>query len=165
MQGLRALNYLLIKWIHILSATILFGAGIGSALHMFMANSQGKIEEIYFAARIVVLADYLLTTPAVIIQLITGVLLVQMLDYRFTDFWVLWGLILYFFAGACWLPVIWIQIKMRDMAKTALESEEPLPGYFWKMDRWWIVLGSLAFPAILIVFYLMVFKPVDGFFS
>ena len=154
------MSYLLIKWIHILSATILFGAGIGSAFHMFMANRQGKIEEIYFAARTVVLADYILTTPAVIIQLITGVMLVQMLDYRFTDFWVLWSLILYVFAGACWLPVIWIQIKMRDMAKTALDAGEPLPGNFWKMDRLWIILGSLAFPAILIVFYLMVFKPV-----
>ena len=160
MREICALSYLLLKWIHILSATILFGAGIGSAFHMYMANRQGKIEDIYFAARTVVLADYLFTAPAVIVQLITGVMLVQTLDYGFTDFWVMWGLALYVFAGACWLPVVRIQIKMRDIAKTALESEEPLPDNFWKLDRWWLILGSLAFPAILVVFYLMVFKPV-----
>lgn len=159
------MSYLFIKWIHIISATILFGAGIGSAFHMFMANRQGNVEEIYFATRTVVLADYFFTTPAVIIQFITGVILVHMLDYSFTDFWIAWGLGLYILAGTCWLPVVLIQIKMRDMAKLALESGEPLPELFWKMDRWWIVLGSLAFPAILIVFYLMVFKPADGFFS
>ena len=158
--GLRALSYLLIKWIHILSATILFGAGIGSAFHMFIANRQGKVEGMYFAARTVVIADYVLTTPAVIVQLITGVMLVQMLDYGFTDFWVMWGLGLYLFAGACWLPVIRIQIKMRDMAKVSMESGKPLPEKFRQLDRWWLILGSLAFPAILVVFYLMVFKPV-----
>ena len=154
------MSYLLIKWIHILSATILFGAGIGSAFHMFMANRRGKVEGMYFAARTVVIADYLFTTPAVIVQLITGVMLVQMLNHDFTDFWVMWGMGLYLFAGACWLPVIWIQIKMRDMAKASMETGEQLPEVFWKMNRWWMILGSLAFPAILVVFYLMVFKPV-----
>jgi uncharacterized membrane protein len=154
-------SYLLLKWIHILSATILFGTGIGSAFYMFMANRQGKIEEIYFATRIVVLADTVFTAPAVIIQLITGMLLVHMLDYSFTEFWVAWGIGLYFFAGVCWLPVVWMQIRMRNMAEYALESGELLPELFWKMDRWWIVLGSLAFPALVGVFYLMVFKPAD----
>lgn len=160
-----AVSYLLLKWIHIVSATILFGAGIGSAFHMFMANRQGKVEEIYFATRTVVLADYLLTLPAVIAQLITGVMLVQALGHSFADFWIAWGLVFYVFAGACWLPVVWMQIKMRDMAKIASETNQPLPAVFWKMDRCWIILGSLAFPAILIVFYLMVFKPVDAVFS
>lgn len=159
------MSYLLLKWIHIISATILFGAGIGSAFHMFMANRRGKIEEIYFAARTVVLADYVFTAPAVIVQLITGMMLIQMQDYSFTDFWIAWGLALYFFAGACWLPVVWMQIKMRDMAKSALETGEPLPDRFWKLDRWWILLGTLAFPAIIVVFYLMVFKPESGLFS
>ncbi len=158
------MSYLLLKWIHIVSATILFGAGIGSAFHMFMANRRGKIEEIYFATRTVVLTDYMLTLPAVIIQLITGVLLVQELGRSFTEFWIAWGLALYLFAGACWIPVVWMQIRMRDMAKISAQTGKPLPAGFWKMDRWWIILGWLAFPAILIVFYLMVFKPMDGFF-
>ena len=130
-----------------------------------MANRRGEIEEIYFATRTVVLTDYMLTLPAVLIQLITGILLVQELGRSFTEFWIAWGLALYFFAGACWIPVVWMQIRMRDMAKISAETNKPLPGGFWKMDRWWIILGSLAFPSILIVFYLMVFKPMDGFFS
>lgn len=152
------MDYLLLKWIHILSATILFGTGIGSAFYMFAANRRKNISDIYFAVRHVVIADWLFTTPAVITQLITGIGLVHVAGYSYSDFWIAWGLILYFFAGACWLPVVWIQIKMRDMAKHALETEQPLPERYWRMDRWWIILGSLAFPVIVVVFYLMVFK-------
>ncbi len=155
------MSYLLLKWVHIMSATILFGTGIGSAFYMFMANRRGKVEEIFYATRMVVLADYLFTAPAVILQFITGVMLVHKLGYNFSDFWIAWGMGLYFFAGACWLPVVWMQIRMRNMAKKALVSGELLPESFWKMDRWWILLGSLAFPSLVGVFYLMVFKPLD----
>jgi uncharacterized membrane protein len=151
--------YNLLKLIHILSATMLFGTGIGSAFSMFMANRSKDTAAIYFTVRHVVVADWLFTTPAVIIQLLTGIGLVHMGGYAYTDSWVMWGLILYFFAGACWLPVVWMQIKMRNLAKHALESDEPLPEHYWKMDQWWIILGSLAFPAIIFVFYLMVMKP------
>ncbi|MBN66322.1 MAG: hypothetical protein CMM94_01995 [Rickettsiales bacterium] len=153
------MDYLPLKYIHIISATILFGAGIGSAFHMFMASRSKDTTAIYFATRHVVLADWLFTTPSVIIQLVTGVALAHTLGYALTEGWVLWALILYFFAGACWLPVVWIQIKMRDMAKQALETNQPLPPRYWRYDRWWTILGSLAFPAIIVVFYLMVFKP------
>lgn len=151
--------YLLLKWIHILSATILFGTGIGSAFYMYVANRQKNISDIYFATRHVVIVDLVFVAPAVIIQLITGIGLVQTMGYAWTDSWIMWGLALYFFAGACWLPVVWMQIRMRDMAKSVLETGEPLPGRYWKMKRWWIILGSLAFPAIIIVFWLMVSKP------
>lgn len=76
-----------------------------------------------------------------------------------SDHWIQRGLILYFFAGACWLPVVWIQIKMRDMAQLALKKKKPLPARYWKYDRWWTILGSLAFPSVIAIFYLMVFKP------
>jgi uncharacterized membrane protein len=152
--------YLLLKWIHILSATILFGTGFGSAFYMYVANRQKNISEIYFATRHVVIVDLVFVAPAVIIQLITGIGLVQTMGYAWTDPWIMWGLALYFFAGACWLPVVWMQIRMRDIAKSALETGEPLPGRYWKMERWWIILGSLAFPAIIVVFWLMVSKPV-----
>jgi uncharacterized membrane protein len=151
--------YLLLKWIHILSAAILFGTGIGSAFYMFMANRRKNISDIYFATRHVVIADLAFIAPTVLIQLITGIGLVQVMGYAWTDPWIMWGLILYFFAGACWLPVLWMQVRMRDMAKAALETGEALPTRYWKMERWWIILGSLAFPAIIIVFWLMVSKP------
>jgi uncharacterized membrane protein len=157
------MEYLLLKWIHILSSTILFGTGIGSAFYMFMANRRGDIQDIYFATRHVVIADWLFTTPSVIIQLVTGLWLTHILGYSLSEGWVLWALVLYTFAGACWIPVVWMQIKMRDMAKVALETKSALPQAYWRMDKWWITLGSLAFPAIIAVFYLMVFKPIISF--
>ena len=126
---------------------------------MFMANRRKDIHGIYFATRHVVIADWLFTSPAVIIQLVTGLWLMQIVGYAHTDKWIMWGLALYFFAGACWLPVVWMQIKMRDMAKTALETGTELPARYWKLDKWWITLGSLAFPAVILVFWLMVAKP------
>ncbi len=152
------MDYLTVKWIHILSSTILFGTGIGSAFYLFMANRRKEIQGMHFALRHVVIADWCFTTPAVIVQLVSGIALVQMGGYAFSDSWIMWGLILYGFAGVCWLPVIWMQITMRNMVAHAIDTGEPLPPRYWKMDQWWIILGALAFPAIVIVFYLMVFK-------
>ena len=153
------MDYLILKWIHILSSTILFGTGIGSAFYMFMANRRKDVASIYFATRHVVIADWLFTTPAIIIQFLTGVLLMKATGYGFDEAWLYWGVALYLFAGACWLPVVWMQIKMRDMAKEALEIGQPLPERYWRLDRWWITLGALAFPAVVAVFWLMVVKP------
>ena len=153
------MDYLLLKWIHIISSTILFGTGIGSAFYLFMANRSKDVASIYFATRHVVIADWVFTTPSVIIQLLTGVGLANLMGYELFESWVLWALILYFFAGACWLPVVWMQIRMRDIAKYALDNNTDLPEKYWTLDRWWIILGSLAFPAIMVVFWLMVYKP------
>jgi uncharacterized membrane protein len=150
------MEYLLVKWLHIISSTILFGTGIGSAFYVFMANRSREVTSIHFAARTVVVADFLFTAPAAAIQLLTGLWLT---GYSLSDGWVQWGLALYFFAGACWLPVVWMQIEMRNIARIALETNKPLPERYWQRKRWWTVLGSLAFPALVIVFYLMVAKP------
>jgi len=153
------MDYLLLKWIHIISATIVFGTGLGSAYFMFMANRGKDVAAICFVTKQVVIADWLFTTPAVIIQLLTGLSLVHSLGMSLFENWVLWALILYVFAGCCWIPVVWIQIKMRDMAFLAFKTGKALPDEYWKMNSWWVALGSLAFPAVLIVFYLMVYKP------
>jgi uncharacterized membrane protein len=153
------MDFFLLKWIHIVSATVLFGTGIGSAFYFFMANRSKNIASIYFATRHVVIADWLFTTPAVIIQLLTGIALMHPLGYTWSDGWIALALILYFFAGACWLPVVWMQIQMRDMAKAALDSNQPLPERYWQLNRWWVILGSLAFPAVMVIFWLMVAKP------
>ncbi|MFD2206385.1 DUF2269 family protein [Kiloniella antarctica] len=153
------MEYLLLKWIHIISSTILFGTGIGSAFYMFMANRNKDLRVMYFTIRHVVIADWFFTTPSVIIQLLSGLCLVHLGGYDLTDTWIYWGLGLYFFAGICWLPVIWLQIKMRSIIKRCLEEGGELPQQYWRMNMYWIVLGSLAFPAIIFVFYLMVYKP------
>lgn len=151
--------YIVLKWVHVLSATILFGTGIGSAFVLLMANRNRDITEIHFATTYVVIADWLFTTPAVLIQLATGLALLHVTGYAVSDGWVFWGLVLYFFAGACWIPVVWMQIRMRDMAAHALEQKTALPDAYWTFDKWWIVAGSLAFPAVVAIFYLMIAKP------
>lgn len=156
---MEAMDYYLLKWIHILSSTILFGTGVGSAFYMFLANRSRNLSAMYFAVRHVVIADWLFTTPSVIVQLLSGIGLLYVTGYDLNDSWVLWGIILYFSAGICWLPVVWIQIRMRNLIKTALDSNRDVSSDYWLFDRWWILLGSLAFPMIVIVFYLMVFKP------
>ena len=153
------MSYELLKVIHIICSTILFGTGIGSAFYMFMANRRGDLAGIVFATRHVVIADWAFTTPAVIIQFLSGYLLARELGYDFSERWLQIAIALYFFAGACWLPVVWIQIKMRDMASEAIQENKKLPARYWHLDKWWLILGALAFPAILIVFYLMVVKP------
>ena len=153
------MEYLLLKWTHILSSTILFGTGIGSAFYMFMANRRKDIASIYFATCHVVIADWLFTSPAIVIQFITGLLLLRITGFTMLDGWVMWGLLLYCFVGACWLPVVWMQIKMRDLAKHALDSGQTLPTQYWQMEKWWIALGSVAFPTMVLIFYLMVVKP------
>jgi uncharacterized membrane protein len=152
------MEYEILKCLHILSSTIFFGTGIGSAFFMFVANRRGEIHSIYFATRNVVLADLLFTTPAVIVQIATGTRLLYLTGYSFADLWVAWGVSLFGFAVACWLPVIWMQIRMRDLAKQALQDGTDLPALYWKLDKGWIILGSLALPAIVAVFYLMVAK-------
>ncbi len=93
------------------------------------------------------------------IQLGTGLALLYVTGYALSDRWVFWGLVLYFFAGACWIPVLWMQIRMRDLAAKAVAQETSLPDAYWVFDKWWIVAGSLAFPAVIVIFYLMVAKP------
>lgn len=153
------MSYLLLKWVHIVSSTILFGTGVGSAFYMFVANRGRDVPSVAFASRYVVLADWLFTTPAIIVQLLTGLALAHVAGYALTDFWILTSLMLYFFAGACWLPVVWMQIRMRDIAADCLANGTPLPDAYHRFARWWTILGCLAFPAVMVVFYLMVFKP------
>jgi uncharacterized membrane protein len=152
-------DYLTVKWLHILSSTILFGTGLGSAFYMFMANRKKQVADIHFTARHVVLADWIFTTPAVIFQLLSGLYLVYLTGHRLSEGWIAGALGLYVFVGVCWVPVVWIQIKMRDMAKEAVAMSANLPERYWIYHRWWIVLGALAFPSVIVIFWLMVVKP------
>jgi uncharacterized membrane protein len=153
------MDYIIVKWIHILSSTVLFGTGLGSAFYLFTANRGRDVANIYFAARQVVIADWLFTSPAIVVQFVTGLLLMRLTGYSFAEAWIRWGVALFFFAGLCWLPVVWLQIRMCAVAKAALQSATPLPPSYWRLDRWWIAAGTLAFPAVVVIFYLMVAKP------
>ncbi len=152
------MDHLILKWIHIVSSTVLFGTGVGLAFFFFIAHWMRDLGAIRFATRTVVLGDLLFTTPAGIVQIATGLLLANLLGMPLTEPWLFTSLILFVFAGCCWLPVVWIQIKMRNLAAKA-ESLADLPSIYWRYHKLWVVLGALAFPALLVVFWLMVTKP------
>lgn len=151
-------SYLLIRLIHILSATLLFGTGLGSAFYMWRAHKSGDVRVIADVARNVVLADWLFTTPAVIIQPISGLWLVSARGYALTEPWIVVSLVLFVVAGACWLPVVWLQIQMRNLAETSVRAGTALDARYHRYMRWWFLLGWPAFAAVLIIYGLMVFK-------
>jgi len=151
--------YIFIKTVHIISSTILFGTGAGIAFFMFRTYSTNSLQEKYYAARTTVLADYLFTFPAVILQPITGFWLIANSGYEWTNLWLVLTYIIYAITGVCWLPVVWIQIKLKNMLATCMESNSDLPKRYHQLFKIWFILGWPAFIGLLIVFYLMVAKP------
>lgn len=152
-------SYLILKTLHILSSVVLVGVGFGSAFYLFCANRSRSLEAQAVVARFVVLADWIFTTPAIILQPLTGIALMQMAGWPLSTPWVAWSLALYFVAGACWLPVVWLQIRMRHMAEHAVANREALPARYWRYARWWEGLGYPAFVCMVAVYFLMVNKP------
>ena len=154
------MEYLVVKWIHVVSSTILFGTGIGSAYYMLMAGLRGRAGDVHFVVRHVVIADWLFTATTVVVQPVTGLWLVHAAGLPLHTKWIAWSIALYLLAGACWLPVLWLQYRLRDMARIASAAGGELPAAFHAHLRVWIALGIPAFVALMIVFWLMVAKPV-----
>jgi len=156
------MEYEFIKSIHILSATLLFGTGLGSAFYKWCADRSGNLQAITHTNKTVVIADWLFTTPTVIIQPITGIWLANIMGIPLTEPWVMITLVLYVIAGACWLPVVWLQIQMRNLAKVSLDDQTELNSTYHRYARIWFWLGMPAFTAMVVVYFLMVFKPIFG---
>ena len=153
------MEYVIVKWLHILSSTLLFGTGLGSAFYMFSVSRTRDARAIAVVARYVVIADWAFTTPTIVIQPLTGLYLVRLAGFPIGSTWLVATFALYLLAGACWLPVVWMQIRMRDMARQAAAAGSELPDRYWHFLRWWVALGIVAFLALVAVFYLMVAKP------
>ncbi len=151
--------YLTIKWLHVLSSVVLVGTGFGSAFYLFFANRSGNVAAQTVVLRLVVRADWWFTTPTIFIQPATGLWMASMVGLPLTTPWLAASLGLYVLAGICWLPVVWLQIRMRTLANTALDAGKPLPDQYWRYATMWERLGYPAFAAMLVVFYLMVAKP------
>lgn len=154
------MSYLVVKWLHILSSTLLFGTGLGSAFYMFFTSLSRDVRATSVVVRHVVIADWAFTTPTIIIQPLTGFYLIHLAGFPLSSAWIKWSIVLYLVAGAAWLPVVWMQIKMRDMALEAARANTALPEKYWRYLRIWVALGIVAFAALVVVFYLMVAKPV-----
>lgn len=153
------MEYLIVKWLHILSSTFLFGTGIGSAFYMLFTSMSRDVRAIAVVSRHVVLADWIFTATTVVIQPATGLYMMYLAGIALQTRWIMWSLALYFLAGACWLPVVWMQIRMRNMAQAAARDGTDLPALYWRYLRIWVALGVPAFFALVVVFWLMVAKP------
>ncbi|MFM9861453.1 DUF2269 domain-containing protein [Pseudoxanthobacter sp. M-2] len=151
--------YTLLKVAHVIGAAVLLGTGAGIAFFMLMAHRAREPALIAHTAGVVVLADTLFTASAVILQPVTGAALAHLVGYPLWSGWIAWSLALYVVTGLCWLPVVWIQLRLRDLAREAVATGAPLPARYFRLFRVWFVLGFPAFSAVTAIVWLMVAKP------
>ena len=157
--------YFLLKMVHIIGAAVLLGTGAGIAFFMLMAHLRGDPREIALVARTVVLADFLFTASAVVLQPITGTWLAWWSGYSLLDGWIAVSIALYLVTGALWLPVVWMQMRMRDLAICAVNTGAELPSECHRLFRWWFAFGFPAFAAVLAIFWLMIARPLIPFWD
>ena len=153
------MDYLTVKWLHILSSMLLVGTGFGSAFYLFFANRTDSVVVRAEVARLVVRADWWFTTPTVIFQPLSGAWLMHLAGWPLDTPWIAASIALYLLAGACWLPVVWLQLRMARTARISAIAGAALPPAYARDARRWELLGYPAFAAMLAVFFLMVAKP------
>ncbi|MCH9806356.1 MAG: DUF2269 domain-containing protein [Alphaproteobacteria bacterium] len=153
----------LLRWLHIIGASVLLGTGAGIAFFMLMAHRTNDARIIAHTASTVVIADWVFTSSAVFLQPITGALLATAVGWDWSEGWIVLSLILYVVTGAFWIPVVVIQQKLRDLAVTAMQSGEPLPARYYSLFRIWFVCGFPAFAAVLTILWLMIARPQISF--
>jgi uncharacterized membrane protein len=153
-------TYFVLKFLHVIGATVLLGTGAGIAFFMLLAHRTGDPAVIAGVARIVVIADFLFTATAVVAQPITGWLLVREAGYSMSDGWIVLSLILYIVTGAFWLPVVWIQAQLRDLAREAVRQGTRLPPRYNRLFRIWFAFGFPAFASVMAILWLMITRPV-----
>ncbi|MBZ9705555.1 DUF2269 domain-containing protein [Mesorhizobium sp. ESP7-2] len=151
-----------LRWLHVIGATVLFGTGAGIAFFMLMAQRTGRADLVAHVAGTVVLADAIFTAMAVVVQPITGLLLAQAIGWPLSEGWIVLSLLLYVVTGLFWLPVVWIQIRIRNLAQQAATENAPLPAAEKRLFRTWFICGFPAFAAVLAILWLMVTRPEIG---
>jgi uncharacterized membrane protein len=151
--------YSVLKYLHIIGASVLLGTGAGIAFFMLRAHLSGEATVIAAVARIVVLADFVFTATAVVAQPLTGLALAHLAGYPLTESWIVLSIVLYLIAGAFWLPVVWIQIRMQALAAASAAEGKPLPSRYYVLFRIWFAFGFSAFAAVMTIFWLMMMRP------
>lgn len=153
------MTYLVLKYLHVIGAAVLLGTGAGIAFFMLLGHLAAKPIIVAAIARIVVIADFIFTATAVVAQPVTGVALAWHMGWSLWEGWLALSILLYLVTGAFWLPVVWMQMRMRDLAAEAAASDQPLPPAYHKLFWWWFAFGFPAFGAVLAIFWLMIAKP------
>ncbi len=157
------LYYQLLQFVHIIGAAVLLGTGAGIAFFMLRAHFTRDVFVIAGVARIVVTADFLFTATAVVVQPVTGYLLARFLGYPVFDGWVALSLVLYGVTGAFWIPVVFMQIRMRNLAEAAVRAGTVLPRAYHRLFWTWFAFGFPAFAAVLGILWLMTSRPMFSF--
>lgn len=153
------MTYLILKFLHVIGAVVILGPGSGIAFFMLMAHLSRDVAFVARTAAVVVRADALFTATAVAVQPLTGYLLLRETGLVWTEGWMIAALVLYAVAGAFWLPVVWMQARMRDLARAAAAKEEPLPPAYHRLFRLWFTFGFPGFGSMLAIIWLMIAKP------
>jgi uncharacterized membrane protein len=148
-----------LKLVHLIGAAVLFGTGLGIAFFMWMAHRSRDAATVAAVARIVIVADFVFTASAVIVQPISGAALAWLVGYSLWAPWIVASLALYVLVGLCWLPVVWLQIRMHGFARRAAAENAALPEAYDRLFRWWFGLGWPAFAGVIAIFALMIWKP------
>lgn len=156
------MSYEILLFLHVIGSTVLLGTGAGIAFFMVVSNRTKDPTLIAHVSGIVVLADTVFTATAALFQPITGFMLAREVGWPLFEGWVALSLALYVFVGLFWLPVVWMQIRMRDLALAARDSNQDLPDAYHRLYRWWFAFGFPAFAAVLVIFWLMLTKPAIG---
>jgi uncharacterized membrane protein len=151
--------YLAIEYLHVLGAIVILGTGVGIAYFMLMAHRSGDPAFIANTAAVVVTADFIFTLSAVLLQPVTGGLLMWLSSTSITEGWLMAALVLYAIAGAFWIPVVFMQIEMRDLARTAVAKGTPLAPRYFALFRRWFLFGIPGFGAVMAILWLMIAKP------
>ena len=153
------MSYLILKYLHVIGSMIILGTGAGIAFFMLMAHRSREATFVARTAGVVVLADFVFTATAVILQPVTGYLLLRETGISLSETWVVASLALYGIAGAFWLPVVWIQMRMRDLAQDAASAGENLSATYHRLFRWWLAFGIPGFGSVMLIIWLMIAKP------
>src|SRR5579871_679980 len=151
--------YFVVKYLHVLGAIVILGTGSGIAFFMLMAHLSRDASFIARTASTVVLVDMMFTLSAVIAQPVTGGILMMLSSTSITEGWFVTSLVLYAVAGLFWVPVIFMQMEMRDLARVAAEKGQPLPPRYLVLFRRWFVFGIPGFGSVMMILYLMIAKP------
>lgn len=151
---------LLLRWLHVIGACVLLGTGAGIAFFMLMAHRTGDARLIAHTASIVVVADLTFTATAVVAQPLTGWLLARQIGWPLHEPWLVLSIVLYLVTGAFWLPVVWIQLRLRDLARTAVADGAPPGPRYHRLFRIWFACGVPAFTSVLVILWLMLARPV-----
>ncbi|WP_213735915.1 DUF2269 domain-containing protein [Bradyrhizobium sp. dw_411] len=151
--------YFIVKYLHVVGAIVILGTGTGIAFFMMMAHRSGDPAFIARTATTVVIADMLFTLTAVVLQPVSGGLLMLLSATTLAEHWLVTSLGLYAVAGLFWVPVIFMQIEMRNLAQVAALRNQPLPRRYFSLFRRWFLFGIPGFGSVMIILWLMIARP------